>query len=96
MKAIQKYRNHPSSIAIRNECKKKDSFKFIEFDQKKIEKDILKLDASKTSQSSDIPVKVIKNTPLFLVIFSEIDVTSIKLKLLTFSEILKHADVTPL
>ena len=75
MKAIQKYRNHPSSIAIRNECKKKDSFKFIELDQKKIEKDILKLDASKTSQSSDIPVKVIKNTPLFLVIFSEIDVT---------------------
>ena len=58
LKAILKYRNHPSIIAIRSKCKDKDNFNFVEVDQKQIEKEILKLDLNKASQSSDIPIKV--------------------------------------
>ena len=58
LKAILKYRNHPSIIAIRSKCKDKGNFNFIEVDQKQIEKEILKLDVNKASQSSDIPIKV--------------------------------------
>ena len=46
LKAILKYRNHPS-IAIRSKCKDKGKFNFIEVDQKQIEKEILKLDVNK-------------------------------------------------
>ena len=58
LKAILKYKNHPSTIASRSKCKDKGNFNFIEFDQKQIEKEILKLDVNKASQSSDIPIKV--------------------------------------
>ena len=60
LKAILKYRNHPSIIAIRSKCKDKGNFNFIEVDQKQIEKEILKLDVNKASQSSDIPIKALK------------------------------------
>ena len=56
-----KYRNNPSIITIQNKCKDKDSFNFIEFDQKQIEKEILKLDVNIASQNSDIPTKVLKS-----------------------------------
>ena len=36
LKAIFKYRNHPSIIAIQNKCKDKSNFNFIEVDQKQI------------------------------------------------------------
>ena len=38
LRAILKYRNHPSIIAIQNKCKDNGSFNFIEVDQKQIEK----------------------------------------------------------
>ena len=38
LKAILKYRNHPSIIAIQNKCKDNGSFNFTEVDQKQIEK----------------------------------------------------------
>ena len=34
LKAILKYRNHPSIIAIQNKCKGKGNFNFIEVGQK--------------------------------------------------------------
>ena len=42
LKAILKYRNHPSIIAIRKKYKISECFKFPEVDQKDIEKEILK------------------------------------------------------
>ena len=90
-----KYRNHPSIIAIRNKCKDKGNFNFIEVDQKQIEKEILKLDVNKASQSSDIPIKVLKeNSDIFSNFLCNSFNNSIKLS--TFPEILKHADITPL
>ena len=66
LKAILKYRNHPSTTAIQNKCKDKYSFNFIEVDQKHIEKEILKLDVNNTSQNYDILIKVVQeNTNVF-------------------------------
>ena len=60
LKAIVKYRNHPSIIAIQNKCKDKSNFNFIEVHQKQIEKEILNLDVNKASQRCDSPIKVLK------------------------------------
>ena len=65
LKAILKYRKHPSIIAIQNKCKDNGSFNFIEVDQKQIEKKKLKLDVNKASQSSNIPMKIKKNLQYF-------------------------------
>ena len=95
LKAILKYRNHPSIIAIRRKCKDKGNFNFIEVDQKKIEKEMLKLDVNKVLQSSDIQIKGLKeNSDIFSNFLCNSFNNSIKLS--TFSEILKYADITPL
>ena len=60
LKTILKYRNHLSIIVIQNKCKDKGNFNFIEIDQKQIEKEILKRDVNKASQSSEISIKVLK------------------------------------
>ena len=58
-------------------------------------KKILKLDVNKVSQSSDIPIKVLKETSNFFGnFFCNIFSNSIKLSI--FPEILKHADITSL
>ena len=95
LKATAKYRNHPSIIAIQNKCKDKGSFNFIEVGQKQIEKEILKLDVNKASQSSDIPMKVLKENTN---IFSNFLCNSLNnlIKLSKFPQILKHADIYPL
>ena len=93
LKAILKYRN-PSINAIQSKCKIKDSFNFVEVDQQQIEKEILKLDANKASQSSDIPIKIVKeNIDVFSDFLSSIFDSSIKLS--KFPENLKQADITP-
>ena len=95
LKAILKYRNHPSIIAIRSKCKDKGNFNFIEVDQKQIEKEILKLDVNKASQSSDIPIKILKEkADIFIIFFCNSFNNSIKLS--TFPGILKHAEIFPL
>ena len=65
LKAILKYRNHSSIIAIQSKCKDKGNFNFNEVDQKQIEKEILKLDVNKASQSSGIPIKGLKENSDF-------------------------------
>ena len=50
LKAILKYRKHPSITSIQKKCRMKDSFNFVEVDQEQTEKEILKLDANKASQ----------------------------------------------
>ena len=95
LKAILKYGNHPSIIVILNKCKDNGSFNFIEVDQKQIEKEILKLDVNKASQSSYIPIKILKeNTDIFINFLCNSLNNSIKLT--TFPEILKHPYITPL
>ena len=94
LKAILKYRKHPSIVAIRNKCKNKGSFSFVRVDKKEIEKEILKLDANKTSQNSDIPIKLLKKN---VDIFSDFVCTSFNssTNISKFPENLKLADITP-
>ena len=91
-----KYRNNPNIIAIQNKCKDKGSFNFIFIWLTKTNwKRDLKLDVNKASKNSDIPIKVLKEN---IDIFSNFLCNSFNysIKLSTFPEILKHADITPL
>ena len=94
LKAVLKYRKHPSIVAIRNKCKNKVSFSFVGFDKKEIEKEILKLDANKASQDSDILIKLLKEN---VNIFSDFVSTSFNnsINMSKFSKNLKLADITP-
>ena len=94
LKAILKYKNHPSIIVIRKKYKISGCFKFTEVDQKGIEKEILKIDVNKASQSIDIPTKiVIENVD----IFGDFICTSYNnaVKSSQFYQNLKLADITP-
>ena len=60
LKAIAKWRNHPSILAIASEYKNRANVFFNFVSKKDILTEIKMLDVSKTIQESDIPVKIIK------------------------------------
>ena len=94
LKAIFKYKDHPSILAIQSHCEK-ETFRFSEVNIEDIKKGILKLDKNKASQHSDIPIKIIKEN---LDIFAGFLCTNINrsFKSSSFLSCLKMADVTPL
>ena len=95
VKAILKYRNHPSIVAIRNQCKNRDSSSFTEVDKKEFEHLILNQDVNKVSQSCDIPLKIVKkNTDVFSNFLCANFSSSVKSG--KFQKNLKLADITPL
>ena len=59
LKAIFKYKDHPSILAIQSNCEKK-TFRNSDINIEDIRKDILKSDKNKGSQHSNIPIKIIK------------------------------------
>ena len=59
LKAIFKYKAHPSILVIQSNCEK-ETFRFSKVNIEDIKKDILRLDKNKVSQHSDIPIKDIK------------------------------------
>ena len=90
-----KYWNYPSIIAIQNKYNDKYSFNFTKVNLKQINKEFLKLDVNKASQSSDISIKVLKeNTDIFSNFLCNRFNNSIKLS--KFPDTLKHADITHL
>ena len=92
-KAILKYKNHPSILAIQKYSKNK-TFHFEVVNIEKVEKQILKLDKTKASRKADIPTRIIKAN---IDIFADILCTSINsaIKSLSFPSSLKLADVKP-
>ena len=95
LKAILKYRKHPSIVAIRHKCKNKGSFSFAGVGKKEIEKEILRLDANKASQNSDILIKLSKENVDILSNFVCTSFNSyINLNMSKFPENLKLADIT--
>ena len=64
-KAILKYKNHPSILAIQKYSKNK-TFHFKEVNFGEVEKEILKLDKTKASQKTDIPTRIIKEILIYL------------------------------
>ena len=94
LKAIFKFKYHPSILAIQSHCEK-ETFRFSEVNIEDIKKDNLKLDKNKTSQHSNIPAKIIKEN---LGIFPDFLCTNINssFKSSSFPSYLKMANVTPL
>ena len=91
LKAILKYKNHSSILAIRTKCNKNGIFSFRSVSFKEIETEIRLLKLNKASQHSDIPTKIIKeNSDLFSNFICESINNSIKSSL--FPSCLKHAD----
>ena len=69
LRAILKYKDHPSILAIQNTCKIGIKFAFEEIDLASIEKEIHNLKMNIASQSSDIPTKNITEMLIFLLNF---------------------------
>ena len=60
LKAIAKWRNHPSILATASEYKNRTNFSFNFVSKEDVLTEIKVLDVSKAIQESDIPVKIIK------------------------------------
>ena len=60
LKAIAKWRNHPSILAIASEYKNRANFSFNFVSKEDVLTEIKVLDVSKAIQESDIPVKIMK------------------------------------
>ena len=55
LKAIIKYKSHPSVVAIEKASKSNTLFNFTNVDKEEVFKEIISLDASKSSQETDVP-----------------------------------------
>ena len=60
LKAILKYKNHPSISIIKRLSERFSSFHFSQVDKNTVRKDIMKLSLNKSVQDTDIPVKILK------------------------------------
>ena len=75
LRAIEKYKNHPSIKLIKTNSENNASFRFQEIQAIEIEKELKNLDCSKALEDSDIPTKIIKdNIDIFVpVLLTEFD-----------------------
>ena len=95
IRAILKYRNHPSILAIREQKKAQINFCFKEVSIEETQKEVLNLNNKKASQNSDIPTKIIKkNSDIFGKVLCSFMSDSIKS--FTLPSCLKEADFTPI
>ena len=95
IRAILKYRNHPSILAIREREKAQINFCFKELSIEEMQKEISDLNNKKASQNSDIPTKITKEkSDIFEKALCSFINDSIKS--FTFPSCLKEADVTPI
>ena len=66
LKGIVRYRNHPSTVAIKKFCNSKSHFSFKNVQKEKIPKKLNKLRINKATQNNDISTKIIKeNSDIF-------------------------------
>ena len=95
IRAILKYRNHPSILAIRERKKEQINFCFKEVSTEETQKEILNLNNKKASQNSDTPIKIIQeNSDIFgKVLYFFINDS---IKSFTFPSCLKQADIKPI
>ena len=94
IKAIVKYRAHPSIIAIKENCTSKSNFNFSFVEQVDILNEIKMLHPNKATQNTDIPTKLIKDNGD---IFAEFIVISLnkRMEQSVFPSKLKLANITP-
>ena len=70
LKSILKYKDHPSIKAIKKIAKPNSLFKFSNVERRKILHEIVNLDASKSSQDTDVPTKIIKENAFLQTLFT--------------------------
>ena len=91
-RAILKYRNHPSILAIRELKKVQINFCFKKVSLEKTQKEILNLNNKKVSQNCNIPTKIInENSDIFGKVLCSF--ISNLIKPFTFPSCLKEVDV---
>ena len=66
MKAIMKYRFHPSIVAVKKNCSSGLSFSFSQVERHEIMKEINNLKTNKATQSTDIPLNLLRKILIFL------------------------------
>ena len=93
LKAILKYKNHPSIVAINN-LKKNFNPYFSVVSEEGFLKEIKKVNPRKSNQSTDIPIRLLKeNADIFASYLCDFFNQSIEKS--EFPSILKNADITP-
>ena len=95
IKAILNYRNHPSNVSFRNQCKNRAGLVLLKLTKEKVDHLILIQDVNKVCQSSDIPLKGIQeNIDIFSGFLCANFSSSIKST--KFPKTFTLADITPL
>ena len=94
LKAIIRYRNHPSIVGIKKFCNSKSLFSFKNVQKEEILKELNNLNINKATQNTDIPTKIIKeNSDLFGdFIFLNLNCC---INTSSYLSLLKRADITP-
>ena len=94
LRAIMKYRNHPSVLTILDKYKNNSIFTFSHVTKEEVLKEIGNLDTTKSSQDTDIPTKVIKqNSDIFASFICKTFNNMVDSS--TFPAALKLAHITP-
>ena len=94
LKAIIKYRSHPSIKAIKEQCNTNLFFSFSQIGHDEIMKELNNLDTNKAIQNTDIPKKLIKeNSDIFANFIFENLINCISHSI--FSTSMKNAVITP-
>ena len=94
LKAIVRYRNHASIVAIKKFCNSKSHFSFKNVQMEEILKELNNRNINKATQNTDIPTKIIKENSD---IFGDFVVSNLNCCFNTSSypSLLKRADITP-
>ena len=94
LKAIFRYRNHPSLVAIKKFCNCKSHFSFKNVQKEEIFKELNNLNINKATQNTDIPTKIIKENSD---IFGDFIFSNLNCCINTSSQpsLSKRADITP-
>lgn len=94
IKAINKYKNHPSILKINDNMEADSSFNFHPISNEDIEKQLFYMNTSKAFQANNIPPKILKENRD---IFSDILSNNLNNSICNakFPDNLKYADITP-
>ena len=94
LKAIKKYKNHPSILRIKSSFKHPKVFSFKYFNVEDVKREINNLNSKKATPKGDIPVKILKwNSDIIAPALTECYNQNIKNS--AFPNELKNADISP-
>ena len=95
LKAIKKYKNHPSILRIKGSFKYPKVFLFKYFNVEDVKREINDISSKKATPKGDIPVKILKwNSDIIALVLTECYNQNIKSS--KFPNELKNADISPI